>query len=299
MLDLAGRQGYVTASDVAGLGVHRMQLARLVESGHLLRTVRGIYITTEDRTREERHVLVTRATLDQDPWSVASHHSAAAMQGIALYGVPFDQVQVADPRRSSRSHRALHRHVLREGDVVEEVAGYKAVHVPLALCQLAARFGVEAGLVAIDDALRRELCTPDDLTGLLETGRIRRGIGAARRAVALADARAESPGESRLRAIVAATPFSYEPQVNVGGPGDGYRVDLLVDGRLAVEFDGAQKYDGVDGKQALFAEKRREDWIRARGYGFLRVSWPELDHPVTLRRVIHEGVLRARATPAA
>lgn len=295
LFDLVQRQGYVSAADATDLGINRMTLKRLVDAGRLLRTVRGVYLLADDRTPERRHRAVTQAALDADPWSAASHHSALVMHGIHLYGVPFDQVQVADPRRSSRSHRSLHRHVLREGDEVVTIDGYRVISLPLALCQTAARFGVAAGLVAMDHALRLALCTVDDLRSIVESGRLRRGVGAARRAVALADGRAESPGESRLRLIVAAGPFDYDLQVSVGG----YAVDLLVDGCVVVEFDGGEKYDGFEGKQALIAEKRRADWIRGKGYGFMRTMWPELDYPVALRRALHERVLETRARRAA
>ncbi len=299
LLDLARRQGFVTTSDAADLGVNRMALNRLVTAGVLLHTVRSVYVLADASTPEQRHAAVTRAILTGDPWSIASHHSALVLHGIDVFGAPFDQVQVADPRRSSRRHQSLHRHVLREGDEVVEVDGLKAIGLPLALCQVAARFGMVAGLVAMDNALHLDRCTTDDLRAVIESGRLRRGIGAARRAVALADGRAESPGESRLRAIVAATPFSFELQANVGGPGSGYRVDLLVDGLVALEFDGAVKYDGVEGRRALIAEKRREDWIRSRGYGFMRTMTPELDHPVAIKRTLHDKVVEARASRAA
>ena len=152
LFDLAQRQGYVSAADATDLGINRMTLKRLVDAGRLLRTVRGVYLLADDRTPERRHRAVTQAALDADPWSAASHHSALVMHGIHLYGVPFDQVQVADPRRSSRSHRSLHRHVLREGDEVVTIDGYRVISLPLALCQTAARFGVAAGLVAMDHA---------------------------------------------------------------------------------------------------------------------------------------------------
>ena len=215
--------------------------------------------------------------------------------GRRQFGVPWSQVHVADPRKSSRRHASIHRHVLRPGDSVIEVDGLKTTGLPLALCQTAARFGMVSGLVAMDHALQRALCTRADLADVIASGRLRRGIGAARRAVALADARSESPGESRLRAIVAEGPYDFDLQVTIAGPGARFRVDLLVDGRVAVEYDGELKYEGPAGHQAVIAEKRREDWIRAQGFGFVRVMKRELEHPVALRRAIHTAVLEARA----
>lgn len=73
ILDLARRQGYVTASDVKALGAHRMQLTRLVRSGDLIHTVRSVYLPAEPFKPEESHARVTRAILAADPFAAASH----------------------------------------------------------------------------------------------------------------------------------------------------------------------------------------------------------------------------------
>lgn len=54
--------------------------------------------------------------------------------------------------------------------------------------------------------------------------------------------------------------------------------DLRVRGsRALLEFDGGIKYEGAQGRQALVAEKNREDSIRRQGWGLDRVVWPDLD----------------------
>lgn len=40
------------------------------------------------------------------------------------------------------------------------------------------------------------------------------------------------------------------------------------------------KYSGADGRQALVAEKRREDRLRDLGFQVVRVTWAELDRPI-------------------
>jgi very-short-patch-repair endonuclease len=44
-----------------------------------------------------------------------------------------------------------------------------------------------------------------------------------------------------------------------------------------IEFDGAVKYGAT--ADAVLAEKWREDRLRERGYGVLRVGWADLDRP--------------------
>ena len=58
------------------------------------------------------------------------------------------------------------------------------------------------------------------------------------------------------------------------------RVDFLLPAlRVVVEFDGAVKYEGADGRNALIREKRREDALRALGYRVVRLTWSDLRRP--------------------
>ncbi len=242
ILHLAQQQGYITAAKAKALGSNESALNRLVGKGALLRPLRGVYLLPGVRHNSETHVLLTRAMLETDPFVYASHHSALALHGVTLYRVPWQQVHLIESRLSSRGLQGHHRHVLRPGDQVSEINGLRTVRVPLALAQVASRFGVTSGLVSLDNALAQQLCTKEDVETILESGRIRRGVTFARRALELADGRSESPGESRLRAIIAETKWNYDLQVNVGGPGHGYRVDMLVEGLVVIEFDGRVKY---------------------------------------------------------
>lgn len=70
------------------------------------------------------------------------------------------------------------------------------------------------------------------------------------------------------------------------------RVDLLVGDRVVVEFDGAVKYDGMDGRRALMEEKRREERLRDAGFRVVRVTWSDLSRPGQL-------VVRVRSLLAA
>lgn len=66
------------------------------------------------------------------------------------------------------------------------------------------------------------------------------------------------------------------------------RVDFLwMDERLVGEADGMVKYDS---REALFAEKRREDAIRGEGYRVIRWGATDLRSPVLAARL--RGFLR-------
>lgn len=106
----------------------------------------------------------------------------------------------------------------------------------------------------------------------------RKGSVAFREAIALADGSSESPGESVLRVQLwqSKDPAikKVEPQARIGP----YRVDLLVNGRVVVEFDGKHKYgvDGQDAGQQIVAEKQRHNYLERQGYRVVRVTWDEL-----------------------
>jgi very-short-patch-repair endonuclease len=120
---------------------------------------------------------------------------------------------------------------------------------------------------------------------------------AARRAqlaLDLADAACESPGESLTRLILNGLRLPYESQVPLYDErGLIGRVDFLVAGRVVVEFDGLVKYAGAEGREALAAEKRREDRLRRAGYAVVRITWAELSDPAALVRRIRAAHAQA------
>jgi very-short-patch-repair endonuclease len=126
--------------------------------------------------------------------------------------------------------------------------------------------------------------------------RLRPGLrGRARltRAVSLLDPLAESPGESRTRLVLSALGLPVRSQAVIRDRLGEFvaRVDFLVDERVVLEFDGAVKYGGDTGHEALVAEKVREDRLRALGYLVIRVTWDELADPQRLLRRIRAVLL--------
>ena len=62
---------------------------------------------------------------------------------------------------------------------------------------------------------------------------------------------------------------------------------------VVVEFDGAVKYSGPEGREHLIAEKRREDALRRLGYRVVRLLWSDLSNPERVARLL--SPLRATA----
>jgi hypothetical protein len=169
----------------------------------------------------------------------------------------------------------------------------------LAVIGTAMACGIESGVVACDAALSRSKTTPEDLARWLERLSRRPQLELARRAVKLADARSESPGESRTRIVLTGLGYTeIEPQARVtdGARRIVARVDLMVRGVLVVEFDGAVKYEGAQGRESLVAEKNREDLLRQLGYGIVRLVWSDLSNParVHAKMLAEIAILRQR-----
>lgn len=137
----------------------------------------------------------------------------------------------------------------------------------------------EAALVPADGALFRRLVTPDALAAAVERGAHRPRNGDARRVVAFADGRAESPGETRSRVAIRRAGL---PAPTLQYRTSGFRCDFGWEEHGTVaEFDGRIKYGrclppGQDPGDAVFEEKVREDALRDRGLQVVRWIWAEL-----------------------
>jgi hypothetical protein len=171
---------------------------------------------------------------------------------------------------------------------------------------------LDDSVVALDAALLAERTAPAALRQVLAGQHQWPGAPDARRAIELADGRAESPLETvgRLRLVGA------------GLAPDDLQVEIRIDGRLvavidawyeeaavAVEFDGRIKYTdpwrGRDPRQVLWEEKRREDELRSVDIRVARVvdadmgsSWPRVTGRLrTMLAVPGPVVRRFTATP--
>ncbi len=253
---------------------------------------RGAYVGREDvrlRSPETAHLLAVRAAVEHLRGdAVVSHASAALLHGIALWAVPLGRVHVTRAGTAGgRRSRTLHLHVTDlDSDEIDEVDGIVVTAAARTVVDLARSVPFEQAVVAVDNALHRHLVTHDALAGTLTRSPRRHGAAVAARAIAFADGRAESPGESRSRVCIhrAGLPRP-DLQVPVTGA-DGRplgRADFGWAGaRVVGEFDGRAKYGrmlrpGQDPGDAVFAEKVREDAIRDGGTWMTRWTWSDLD----------------------
>jgi very-short-patch-repair endonuclease len=159
-------------------------------------------------------------------------------------------------------------------------------------------------MVPLDAALHAGRCSLDEVSAaLVGPSRSTRLRARAEQLLARADPACESVGETRTRLLLMDVGFAVRSQVEVReGARLVGRVDFLVGDKVVVEFDGALKYGGVEGRAALVAEKRREDALRSLGYTVVRVTWADLADPAPvvarIRRALSGSYARGADVPA-
>ena len=171
-----------------------------------------------------------------------------------------------------------------------EVDSIRVVHAGIAIAQLAEENSIETAVVAGDYALHGGLLTKRDMAAACTFMRRLHKSQRMSDAVALMDSASESPGESLLRIIATRAEIALESQFEIRDQRGRFvaRCDFRCAGtRVIIEFDGKVKYDDRD---ALFAEKRREDAIRALGWTVVRVTWAELLDPPTLVAKLRKAI---------
>lgn len=195
-----------------------------------------------------------------------SHLSAARLLRLPLApGAPGDvMITRPPPAPANRLGPGTRIHVARfDGDDVQDVGGVPVLGGARLVLDCCTATDPGSALAIADAALRRGITTLDQLRGELERRRGRRGVRLGALVVERADPLAGGWFESMSRwwLLEAGLP---RPELQVRFRDEhgevGARVDMWFPKHRTVgEADGAGKYDEPG---ALFAEKRREDWLR-------------------------------------
>lgn len=185
--------------------------------------------------------------------------SAALLHGLPLSWVPDDVHLIAAPGGWTGS---------RAGVCLHEWAWVDVARVQ----------GSVSGLIAGDHALRMRMCGREHLGAAVLSMNGSHHLHRASSPVPLLDARRETPLESESAWYFAAGIPAPEWQVEIrDAKGFIGRVDCTWDDtRLVGEADGRWKYATAE---AVYAEKRREDRIRATGRDVIRWGRTDLSRP--------------------
>jgi Transcriptional regulator, AbiEi antitoxin len=283
----AGQGGVLTAEQCRAVGADPSALRRLISAGAWAAARRGVYreltwspclplaserpgdlVSAEAAARAAAHHVRCAALLAalRPARAVVSHHSALILLGLPLPPGVRDSVVITrpPPAPANRLGRDTEIHVTRY-DVrdVLDVAGVPVLGGARLLLDCCAAMAPDSALAVADAALFRGYCTHDALDRELERRAGRLGAPVAAKIVERVDPLAESWFESISRWWLLEaglprprlqTPF-YDDAGRCRAKADLWFPDFNTVG----EADGAGKYDEPG---ALFAEKRREDWLR-------------------------------------
>ena len=313
---LVAQDGVLTGTQLQDRAVPLTVVRRWVSSGRLVRLRRNVLVDGEiwrAAPAWDRHLLRARAVMlgaghglcregrggqGRDGTRAGatfalSHHSGLAVMRLSIHGT--DDLAHVVGAGKSRRRGDLVRHAPVEEEHLTDAFGLPTVTPAVACVQVAGAFGIEAGLVAADSALRLKLCTREDLEALRGWRWLGRGRPAASVVIDRADRRHESAGESRSAWLLHRLGYAVRPQVvitDVDGTFIG-RVDFQLEGEaVIIEFDGLLKYET---QADLAAEKLREDRLRAMGYEVVRLVWADLADPEAVRAKIEAARQRLRA----
>jgi very-short-patch-repair endonuclease len=273
---------------LADEGCTDSDIRRRVRTGELVRVAAGLYAHTAELDGwPEVAYRVRVVAAAQRFQAIVSHASAAAIHGLPLSGADLSSVHLIRPGRGGyRAEGGRTRHAgLIDPRWVTSVDGIRVTTGARTVVDLSRSQALRIAVPAMDTALFRRLCTPEDVREALASVRRHRGAPHARLAAQLADGRAESPMETavRLAARGRGLPLmelQFDVYDEIGrfvGRADGGYPELGV----MWEYDGRGKYGellspGRTSSDALMAEKRRERGFVELGWTVIRIDNTDL-----------------------
>lgn len=289
-----------TRVDLRACGWSDAAISRAVRSGRLLSLRRGQFAAAGEAP-SDAGLLAIAAANGSGP-GVVSHRSALLLHELPLVGAPppLPEITVPPRRLGGLADTHLYRATLRDEDV-KTVAGTPVTSVARTIVDVARHRPATCAVAAADAALHRELVTQAQLDDVMLACWVWPRIRRALRALALVDARAESPLESVSRLILR---WMHLPapmlQARIRDECGRFvaRVDFYwPEFGVVGEADGAMKYTD---RTVLIAEKHRQEALEELGLIVVRWSWDDVIHrprvlQTRLARAFERGQLRDRS----
>lgn len=283
--------------------VRRGQLVGVTTGAFLSRST---WDSLDDRSRHRLRIETVLHTTSQP--IVVSHASAAALWGLPWLGQWPTQVH---GRRACGRPRSTVNLRLHTGPpaLPDMIGGIPVTPICETVIDLARTSAFEQAVVVADAALAGRAASTGrrlaaaDLAAAAQNLPLRQGSAKVRAVLEFADAASGSPGESLSRASMfqAGIALPVLQQAFAASEGRRWEVDFWwPEYGVIGEFDGRGKYlrpelmDGRSPGEVVFAEKRREDGLRALGHRVVRWGWAEASRPSVLR-----GLLVAAGVPLA
>ena len=241
---------------------------------------------------------VTSAGLSVGRPLIACLHTAAELHGFGVLAAATTHVATPPSRPLSRRPDLWpHQLAMHPLDLTALPSGICATTPERTAVDLARTLPPLDALPVLDAAIATGTCSPDSLAGELRRQTGQRGVAKARELVRIADGRAESPQESRLRLRChdagLPRPTPQQPVADRWGHARHW-LDLgWEDAMVGLEYDGV---DGHTGRAALRRDRRRHNWLTDRGWQVFYATDLDVyrDHMDLLRKVCAALAQRSR-----
>jgi very-short-patch-repair endonuclease len=276
MIRLAARQhGVVTRAQLRGAGFTNRAIDRRLESGHLHRVHRGVYLVGHVVMPE--HAREMSAVLAVGPNAVLSHQSAAWLWQLHPSRPASVDVTVSGRNAGHKPGIRIHRVSALGPGETRTCQRIPTTTPARTLIDLACEVSARELEQAVAQAQTRGLTSRGNLLALLARHPGRRGTVALRALLNRGSAAVltRSEAEERFLALVRKAQLPV-PDVNVGLA--GYEVDFLWrEERLIVEVDGFAFHSS---RAAFERDRLRDADLQAQGFRIIRVTWRQIvDHP--------------------
>lgn len=263
------RNEVVTWEVLRQQGIERAELRRWRSRGDLIPVRRGIDVHADDDCRRAR---LGRA-IAVSPLAVLSGASAARAHGLDVPARWRDEITIPrqhSPVRGSKELRVVSRTVAGFTTVLD---GMPATDLRRTVADLLCGSDPVPQLWCLEQALARGLQRAD-VHACLEPGQ--RGVRTARRLLAVADARSESPLESAVALALDATavPRPVRQLEIVSGSGRVIRADFAWPREhVILEADGVAFHSSAP---ALLRDRERQNALMVLGWQTIRCTWADL-----------------------
>ncbi|GGI69161.1 type IV toxin-antitoxin system AbiEi family antitoxin domain-containing protein [Pseudarthrobacter scleromae] len=295
------------------------ELAKRVKAGILVRIRHGVYTDGAAwrslKLWEQYRLRIQAAAETLEKPTVFARRSAASVWGIPTIGLHHPVQALTFKNDGGRSRAGVSRHYAAPAGLhVVEREGLLVTGRIRTVLDLAASIPFAEAVAPMDHVLRPDRArrlpavTKEDLDAGIGSNFSAAAGRRIRAVIEFADPESGSAGESLSRALMHVAglepPVLQHPMYDRGGLA-GYADFHWKRSKVVGEFDGEEKYvkpeflKGMTSSQAVVAEKKRENRIRATGFAVVRWDWADLMAPGKLERMLTAAGVPRRRTRSA
>lgn len=292
----ASQDGVVTKAQAIGAGLARHEVDTLCRSGRWRRLARGVYLVDADLVDVvPRRARIRAAVISLGLKAVAVLDTAAELHGVAGLRRT-DEIHVSLPGEAAKAQHdrdptvVIHQLTIPRQRLMT-VGGIPVSDAVQTVGDVILRADRYTAVSVLDSALNRDVLPADELVTIPALIRGRRGAVAARRYLGEADARAQSPLETRarLRCVDGHVPPDVL-QVPVRDR-DGYLLGIGDLGWLGAQVIGEADGAGPHGTPAaVYEDRRRQNRIANAGWMILRFTWADTLRPDYIPYVVRSAL---------